>query len=68
MSTTHFELRIKLGDDVDNRPWDVARALRDAADRITGHGELPPHPGAKIRDVFGNTVGWYGTAGTGCAR
>lgn len=51
-----FELNITLGNDAMQSGPDVARALREVADRIEDGLEAR----GPIRDANGNTVGQYG--------
>lgn len=51
-----FVLSIELGNAAMSTNDDVAKALRDAADKV--EGAAVPDQG-NVRDANGNTVGWW---------
>lgn len=55
--SNRFNLTIKLGNDAMQTPYDVAEALRDAAQQIDMHGDMSH---GRIFDANGNRVGEWG--------
>lgn len=54
-----FELSIELGDDAMQTPDQVAVALRQVAERLTGRGDFEGDESGTIIDFNGNTVGTW---------
>ena len=54
----HFEVALELGNDAMQAGPDVARVLREIADRIENDFEAR----GTIRDANGNTVGTFGAS------
>jgi hypothetical protein len=58
---TEFKLNINMENDtfVENPSEEVARILRDLADRIKGHSNFSKGHSQPLRDINGNTVGGF---------
>jgi hypothetical protein len=55
-----FTLKIQLGNDAMQTPGDVAKTLRDLADKLdTRRGATAEHASGNVRDENGNTVGHW---------